>query len=167
MLWLLSQSWWVRWIDQLDPGSCESEIFPVVEVFCQASLMRVGTWSRRPVERVSCESERGRGVSFDVSARPVFVGKVFGVVFSGVCFSWSLIVGTPCFGTRHIGSLFFNLLTRNLDFHRRRSGGGLAARLWKSFLAVCENFNCSSVCCTPPLFWRETKPNKFWLWIYI
>jgi hypothetical protein len=51
------------------------------------SLVRVGTWSRRPVERVSCESERGRGVSFVVLARPVSVGRVFGVVFSGVCFS--------------------------------------------------------------------------------
>jgi hypothetical protein len=75
--------------------------FSVVEVFRQASLVRVGTWSRRPIERVSCESERGRGVSFVVLARPVSVGWVFGVVFSEVCFSWSLIVGTPCFGTRH------------------------------------------------------------------
>jgi hypothetical protein len=40
-------------------------VFSVVEVFRRASLVRVGTWSRRPVS----------------------VGRVFGVVFSGVCFS--------------------------------------------------------------------------------
>jgi hypothetical protein len=47
----------------------------VVEAACRASLVRVGTWSRRPVERASYESERGRGVSFAVSASPV--GFVF------------------------------------------------------------------------------------------
>jgi hypothetical protein len=36
--------------------------FSVVEVFRRASLVRAGMWPRRPVERVSCESERGRGV---------------------------------------------------------------------------------------------------------
>jgi hypothetical protein len=61
--------------------------FSVVEASHQASLMRVRTWSRRPIERVSCESERGRGVSFVVSARSVFVGRALGVVFSGVCFA--------------------------------------------------------------------------------
>jgi hypothetical protein len=33
--------------------------FSVVEVFHRASLVWVRTWSRRPVERVSCESEQG------------------------------------------------------------------------------------------------------------
>jgi hypothetical protein len=54
--------------------------FSVVEVSYRESLVRVGTWSRRPAERASCESERGRGVSFVVLARPVFVGRAFGVV---------------------------------------------------------------------------------------
>jgi hypothetical protein len=62
----------VRWVDRLDPGSCESEI---------------SRWSRRPVERVSCESERGRGVPFVVSARSAFVGGAFDVVFLGACLS--------------------------------------------------------------------------------
>jgi hypothetical protein len=61
--------------------------FSVVEVFCRASLVQVRTWSRHPVERVSCESERGRGILFVVSAHPIFVGRVFGMVFLGVCFS--------------------------------------------------------------------------------
>jgi hypothetical protein len=54
--------------------------FSIVEASCRASLVRVGTWSRRPVERASYESERGRGVSFAVTARPVFVGSGFGMV---------------------------------------------------------------------------------------
>jgi hypothetical protein len=62
----------VRWVDRLDLGSCESEI---------------SRWSRRPVERVSCESEHGRGVPFVVLARSAFVGRAFGMVFSGVCLS--------------------------------------------------------------------------------
>jgi hypothetical protein len=62
----------VRWVDWLDPGSCESEI---------------SRWSRRPVERVSCESDSGRGVPCVVLARSVFVGGAFGVVFLGVCLS--------------------------------------------------------------------------------
>jgi hypothetical protein len=37
----------VRWVDRLDPGSCESEI---------------SRWSRCFVEQASCESERGRGI---------------------------------------------------------------------------------------------------------
>jgi hypothetical protein len=37
----------MRWVDRLDLGSCESEIF---------------RWSRRPVDRASYESERGPGV---------------------------------------------------------------------------------------------------------
>jgi hypothetical protein len=37
--------------------------FSVVEASCRASLVRVGMWSRRPVERASYESERGRGVT--------------------------------------------------------------------------------------------------------
>jgi hypothetical protein len=49
--------------------------FSVVEASRRASLVRVGTWSRCPVERASYESERGRGVSFAVSASPV--GFVF------------------------------------------------------------------------------------------
>jgi hypothetical protein len=69
----------VRWVDRLDPGSCESEI---------------SRWSRHFIEQASCESEHGQGVSFVVLTRSVFVGKAFGVVFSGVCFSLSLIVGT-------------------------------------------------------------------------
>ena len=40
----------------------------------------------------------------------------------------------------------FNLLTANLDLHGHRSGGRLVARLRKSFLAVYESFDCSSVC---------------------
>jgi hypothetical protein len=52
----------MRWVDRPDPGSCESEI---------------SRQSRRPVERASCESERGRGISFAVSTRPV---RAFGVV---------------------------------------------------------------------------------------
>jgi hypothetical protein len=54
--------------------------FSVVEASYRASLVRVGTWSRHPVERASYESEHGRGVSFAVLARPVFVGSGFGVV---------------------------------------------------------------------------------------
>jgi hypothetical protein len=46
--------------------------FPVVEASRRASLVRVGTWSRRLVHGL---------------ARSVFVGEVFGVVFSGVCLS--------------------------------------------------------------------------------
>jgi hypothetical protein len=49
--------------------------FLVVEASCRASLVRVRTWSRRPVERASYESGHGRGVSFAVSASPV--GFVF------------------------------------------------------------------------------------------
>jgi hypothetical protein len=49
--------------------------FLVVEASHRASLVRVGTWSRRPVERASYESERGRGISFAVSASPI--GFVF------------------------------------------------------------------------------------------
>jgi hypothetical protein len=49
--------------------------FSVVETSRRASLVRVGTWSRCPVKRASYESERGRGVSFAVSASPV--GFVF------------------------------------------------------------------------------------------
>jgi hypothetical protein len=45
--------------------------FSVVEASCQASLVRVEMWSRRPVERTSYESERSRGVSFVILARPV------------------------------------------------------------------------------------------------
>jgi hypothetical protein len=62
----------VRWVDQLDPGSCESEI---------------SWWLRRSVERVSCESERGRGALFVVSAHSAFVGGAFGVVFLAACLS--------------------------------------------------------------------------------
>jgi hypothetical protein len=51
------------------------ELVNEVEASCRASLVRVRTWSRRPVERASYESERGRGVSFTVSASPV--GFVF------------------------------------------------------------------------------------------
>jgi hypothetical protein len=54
--------------------------FSVVEASCRASLVRVGAWSRRPIKRASYKSKRDRGVSFVVSARPVFVGKAFGVV---------------------------------------------------------------------------------------
>jgi hypothetical protein len=36
--------------------------FSVVEASCRASLVRVGTWSRHPIERASYESDRGRGV---------------------------------------------------------------------------------------------------------
>jgi hypothetical protein len=45
--------------------------FSVVEASRRASLVRVGTWSRRPVERASYESEHDRDVSFAVSASPV------------------------------------------------------------------------------------------------
>jgi hypothetical protein len=55
----------MRWVNRPDLGSCELEI---------------SRQSRRPVERASCESEHGRGVSFAVSARPVFMGRAFGVV---------------------------------------------------------------------------------------
>jgi hypothetical protein len=44
--------------------------FSLVEASYRASLVRVGTWSRRPVERASYESGRGRDVSFAVSANP-------------------------------------------------------------------------------------------------
>jgi hypothetical protein len=37
--------------------------FPIVEMPCRASLVRVGTRSRRPVEGASYESERSRDVS--------------------------------------------------------------------------------------------------------
>jgi hypothetical protein len=55
--------------------------FSVVEASCRASLVRVKTWLRRPVERASYESGRGRGVSFVVSASPV--GFVFLIVDCG------------------------------------------------------------------------------------
>jgi hypothetical protein len=54
--------------------------FSVVEASCRESLVRVRMWSRRPVERASCESERSRGISFTVSACPIFVGRAFGMV---------------------------------------------------------------------------------------
>jgi hypothetical protein len=55
--------------------------FSMVEASHRASLVRVGTWSRRPVERVSCESECGRGVSFVVSAHSFFMGRALGMFF--------------------------------------------------------------------------------------
>jgi hypothetical protein len=36
--------------------------FSIVEMPCRASLVRVGTRSRRPIEGASYESERSRGV---------------------------------------------------------------------------------------------------------
>jgi hypothetical protein len=40
------------------PGVVRVGDFPVVEMPCRASLVRVGTRSRRPVEGASYESER-------------------------------------------------------------------------------------------------------------
>jgi hypothetical protein len=48
------------------PGVMRVRDFPIVEVPCRASLIRVGTWSRYPVERASYESERSRGVSLSM-----------------------------------------------------------------------------------------------------
>jgi hypothetical protein len=44
------------------PGVVRVGDFPIVEMPCRASLVRVGTQSRRPVEGASYESERSRGV---------------------------------------------------------------------------------------------------------
>jgi hypothetical protein len=46
----------------VQPGVVRVGDFPIVEMPCRASLVRVGTWSRRPVEGASYESERSRGV---------------------------------------------------------------------------------------------------------
>jgi hypothetical protein len=62
----------VNKVDQVArPWVVRVEDFSVVEAARRASLVRVGTWSRRPIERASYESERGRGVSSAVSASPV------------------------------------------------------------------------------------------------
>jgi hypothetical protein len=57
--------------------------FLVVEASCRASLVRVGTWLRRIVERASCESERGRGVFVRCFGSSRFCGQSFsrGFVF--------------------------------------------------------------------------------------
>jgi hypothetical protein len=44
------------------PGVVRVGDFPVVEMPCRASLVRVRTRSRHPVEGASYESERSRGV---------------------------------------------------------------------------------------------------------
>jgi hypothetical protein len=44
------------------PGVVRVGDFPIVEMLCRASLVRVRTRSRRPVEGASYESERSRGV---------------------------------------------------------------------------------------------------------
>jgi hypothetical protein len=49
------------------PGVVRVRDFPVVEASCRASLVRVRTRSRHPVERASYESERSQGVPSSVS----------------------------------------------------------------------------------------------------
>jgi hypothetical protein len=44
------------------PGVMRVRDFLIVKMPCRASLVRVRTWSRRPVEGASYESERSRGV---------------------------------------------------------------------------------------------------------
>jgi hypothetical protein len=52
-------------------------------------VVRVGDFLvvEAPVEQTSCESERGQDIPSSVLACSVFVGRAFGVVFSGVYFS--------------------------------------------------------------------------------
>jgi hypothetical protein len=51
--------------------------FPIVEMPCRASLVRVGTRSRRPVEGASYESERSRGVPSSEPRTSRNIVKVF------------------------------------------------------------------------------------------
>jgi hypothetical protein len=72
MLLLLSQSLVNKAGRAARPGVVRVGDFLIVEVPCRASLVRVRTRSRRPVERASYESERSRCVSLAILARPVY-----------------------------------------------------------------------------------------------
>jgi hypothetical protein len=79
------------------PSSVSRASRNMVETSRRASLVR---------------SERGRGVSFVVSARPISVGRVFGVVFSGLCFSLIVDCGYLLFWypTPSFDLLFYELV---------------------------------------------------------
>jgi hypothetical protein len=65
--------------------------FPIVEMPCRASLVRVGTRSRRPVEGASYESERSRDVLSSVPRTSRNVVEVFRSLFWLVSFAGSVL----------------------------------------------------------------------------
>jgi hypothetical protein len=73
------------------PGVVRVGDFPIVEVPCRASLVRVGTQSRRPVEGASYESERSRGVLSSVPRMSRNVVDVSCPLFWLVSFAGSIL----------------------------------------------------------------------------
>jgi hypothetical protein len=73
------------------PGVVRVGDFPIVEVPCRASLVRVKTRSRCPVECASYESERGRGVPSSEPHTSRNAVEVFRPLFWIVSFAGSVL----------------------------------------------------------------------------
>jgi hypothetical protein len=108
----------MRWVDRLDLGSCESKI---------------SRWSRRPVERASYESERGRGILLSkprTSRNMVEAFRSLSRLVSLVLFSLIIDCGYP---------LFLVLDSRLGGFGlKRQSSRGLGASYQSRWTQKCR-----------------------------